>query len=279
MNMYLSLRTAMSLSLPAVAMVLSGCAPGAHRNVVEAVVVTATPSLVEAGVRFGLELRDSRQEVALSEVTAFLASDEASRLRRNIKAELRRKQRKLQETLSKAKEQSPEEVILARPDADRPYSDSNLVLYLKGQPNFHVYFSSAEIDQILAYRKLTDDLDAIEYSHPLFESRILGALVARLGASGIDVKNAAMSKAEHERLKTLAASGILEQKLRELGAKFTGDLPVLTTDFFGRTRSPKLAQALQDRVLFEQIIRCNDPNVIRALVYLVDSDVVKLAHR
>ncbi len=278
MNMHSCLGVAKGLSLATFGILLSGCVSGTHRNVREAVVVIASSSLADADVRLALELRDSREEVALPEVTAFLASDETSRLSWNIKADLRLKQRKLQETLSEAREQLPEEVIFTRPDKGRPYSDSNLVLYLKGHPDFYVYFSSAEIDQILAYRKLADDLDTVDYTHPLFDSGTLAALAARLGALRIDVKNAAMSKGEHEKLKALAASGILEHKLRELGAKFTGDLLVLATDFLGRTRSPKLAQALQDRALFEQIIRCNDPNVIRALVYLVDSDVVKLGH-
>ena len=133
MNMHLCLGVAKGFSLAAFGILLSGCVSGTHRNVREAVVVTAMPSLAEADVRLGLELRDSREQVALPEVTAFLASDEASRLSWNIKADLRLKQRKLQETLSEAREQLPEEVIFTRPDAGRPYSDSNLVLYLKGQ--------------------------------------------------------------------------------------------------------------------------------------------------
>ena len=276
MNVHRRSLTVGSLMLIAVLSCASGCASTAHRNVTEAVVVTASPSLTRENVRFILELRNERKEVALDGIDAFLGTEAGSRLAYSVKSSIKSKRRKVEQTLAEAASAQDNDLILARPDKQRPYADDNIVVFLNGRDGYHVYSCLAEINQLFSHREIESDLKTIHYTHPHFDDAVLEKLRAKLEDASLKIKNTVLSSSETANLKTLAAAGILERKLRALGIALDGDQPLLTTGLFARCRSPKITRALQNQPVFEQVIRSGAPDVIRALVYLVNHEVVEL---
>jgi hypothetical protein len=261
------------LVLVAVLSCFSGCTSTGRRNLTDSVVVVARPALARQDIRFILELKDTREEVMLVDLGAFLASPAGGHLSRAVKSAIGDKRRKIEQTVGEAAAH-PDEVILARPAQQQPYDDDNIVVYLKGRDGYHVYSRLAEINRVFAFKAMASDLKTIRYTHPFFDATVLDQLRAALEEEGIELRNIDLSRAEIEELKTLAAAGILERKLRTLG----GDEPVLTGALLKNNRSPKLTRALRDASVFERIISCGDPEVIRALLYLVANEAIELSH-
>ncbi|MFQ5429581.1 MAG: hypothetical protein ACE5E1_04645 [Phycisphaerae bacterium] len=255
----------------------SGCADGGSRNIQEAVTVVSGPALSEANVRFVLELRQSRKEIALADVDAFLSGDASTDLGYGVRADLRRKSRKLRETLAEATAAAGEGLAITRPDRERPFSGGNLVVYVRGRDGFHAYCSSREVDGLFAYPEVADDLTTVRYTHPLFDVAVLDRLKAGLKERQIETPNIALSADRLEALKCRTATGILEKKLRSLGMTMSDEAPLLASATFGRTCSPKLTRALSDAAALEGLISCGEPEVIRALVYLVNADIVEIS--
>ncbi|MBN2563778.1 MAG: hypothetical protein JXQ75_22905 [Phycisphaerae bacterium] len=254
----------------------SGCGPSASRNTRETVSVTVGPSLKEADVRFILELREERVDVALPDVEAFLAGGESSRLSRAVRADLEDKKGRLCRTLPEAARHGPGEAIVLRPNKELPFGGDNVVVFAKGRQGFRVYFSLQEIDDIFAMKEIAEDLSTVRYTNPSFSPGVLDTLEAQLTKHSIETPNLAVSSDEMRRLKTRTASAILERTLRELGVSFDSEVPLLASDGLGKTRSPRLTAALRQRSRIEQVISSHEPAVVRALVYLVAADVIEL---
>ena len=270
---------------------LSGCNSVERRNLTDAILVTTAPTPSEGDTRLVLELRDAREELSLSEVDAFLASDRSAELSRANRARLRDRCEALRLTLPRARQEMAGGVAILRPDPNRPFADGNLVAYVSGQSAVRVLFSLAEIGRLLALRECTDDLAAIRYTHPEFDSERLLVLRDRVAALDLNVANLSPSPAELERLKTEAATRVLDRCLRQATTQVipqdgmpqtdnsppTAGLPLLTTSGpWSSFRSPKLTAALKDRSVIERILHDHDPDTLRALVFLVRRNVVEL---
>jgi hypothetical protein len=206
---------------------LSGCTSATHRNLTDAVIVTTAPSLVDGETKIVLELRDARDELSLSEADGFLASDRAAKLSRAHRSQLLGRCRALRLTLPQARRELTDGLAIIRPDPQRPYADGNLVVYVAGKSDIHVLFSCAEIGQLLAFKECADDLATIRYTHPAFDSRRLHALRDRIAALGLKVENISPPRPELERLKTEAATRILEHYLTRKRPGVAGRLVAL----------------------------------------------------
>ncbi|MFQ5424297.1 MAG: hypothetical protein ACE5F9_10000 [Phycisphaerae bacterium] len=259
------------------AVCMSGCTTAGSRNIKEAVSVASRPSLTEKDVRFILELRQNRTEIALSDVDEFLSGPESAHVGYSVKADLKHKKRKLQETLAKAIATVDAGCAVTRPDPEHAFTDDNIVVYLRGREGCRVYFSYGEIDALFAYPEVTEDLATVRYTNPLFETGTLDLLKASLKERHIETPNLALPEGRLKQLKSLAAAGVLERKLRSLDVPLTGDTLLLASGLFVPRHSPKLTDALGDKDVLERVLSCGEPNVIRALVYLINNDVVELS--
>ncbi len=262
--------------LMAAGMGLSGCTSAGHRNLTDAIIVTTSPSMAEGETRLVLELRDAREELLLSEVDAFLASDRAAKLRHANRSQLLERCRALRLTMPQARQELADGLAIVRPNPGRAFADGNMVIYVAGRSAVHVLFSRAEIGQLLAFKECADDLATIRYTHPGFDSARLGALRDRVAALDSKVTNLSPSKPEFERLKTEAATRVLEHYLRDSGLPLPDDSPVLTSGPLSSMRSPKLTEALKDPSVVERVLHDHNPNALRALVFLVNRNVVEL---
>jgi hypothetical protein len=157
-----------------------------------------------------------------------------------------------------------------------PYADGNVVLYLEGRTDVRVLFSSEDVGQLLALHEVADDLTTISFTHPDFEPRRLSLLRERVAALGLGAANVSFSRDELKHMKTDAAARVIERALRERGIGLSSSLPLLTSGPFTPTHSPKLTAAFKDPSVLEEIVRSNDPNLIRAVIYLVRLDVIEL---
>lgn len=255
---------------------LPGCASVGRRNLADAVMVTAAPSLAESETMFVLELRNAREEFSLSEADAFLASGRAAELSRAVRSQVRERIQTLRRTMPQARHELSDGLAVLRPDPQRACTDGNLAVYVVGRSDVYVLFSRAEIGRLLAFPEMADDLATLRYTHPAFDSARLGALRDRVAALGLKVENASFSKPELDRLKTEAATRILERCLRESGRALPDDLPLLTAGPLAPTRSPKLTAALKEQSVFEQLLNNPDPAALRALVFLINRKVIEL---
>lgn len=256
---------------------LCGCTV-VQRNVADAVVVTASPSLEEKDVKFVLELRDGREEFAMSEADAFLASKRSARLSRDVRSQIQGRREALRSTVEQARQALSSGCAIIRIDPAKAYADGNMIVYVAGKSDIHVFFSCAEIGQLLALKEVADDLTSVRYTHPTFEAARLRVLRDQVAALGLKVGNVSFSGRELEQMKTEAATRIIERYLRERGLAPPGGPPLLISGLLAPARSPKLTEALKDPSALEQILRSNDPDVLRALVYLVGRKVVELEH-
>jgi len=240
--------------------------------------VTTAPSLAEAETKIVLELRDAREELPLSEADAFLASDRAAKLGHSVRSKLRERCEVLRRTMPQARHEMSDGLAIIRPAPQRVYADGNMAVYVAGKSDVHVFFSCAEISQLLAFTEFADDLATIRYTHPAFDSSRLSALRDRVAGLGLKVENASLTGPELERLKTEAAARVLERYLRESGLALPDDLPLMLSGPLSSTRSPKLTAALKDQSVIEQLLRNHNPDAIRALVFLVNHRVLRRAY-
>jgi len=255
---------------------LSGCASAGHRNLTDAIVVTTGPSLAEDETSLVLELRDAREELSLSEVDAFLASDRGAELSSANRSQLLQRSRALRHTMPRARQEWADGLAIIRPDPKGTFADGNIVIYIAGRSAVHVLFSRAEIGQLLEFKECADDLTTIRYTHPGFDSARLRALCDRVAALDLKVANLSPSKPELERLKTEAATRVLEHYLRGSGLPLPDDSPLLTSGPLSSMRSPKLTEVLKDPSVVEGVLRDHNPNTLRALVFLVNRNVIEL---
>lgn len=258
---------------------LFGCSAAGQRNLKDSVFVTAAPPLAEDDVKFVLELRDRREEFALSELEAFMASERAANLSGHVRSQVRERSGALRRTLTEARKGLGEGVAIIRPDLQRAYADGNIVVYLAGKSGVHVLFSCAEIGQLLAFHEIAEDLATIRYTHPAFHASRLLALRDRLSALGLNVPNLAFSASELEGLKTAAATRILERYLRESGLALVDRSPLLTSGPFTPMHSPKLTEAFKAPSVLEQLLQSHNTDALRALIFLVDRKVIELNFR
>jgi|CXWL01.1.fsa_nt_gi hypothetical protein len=91
-------------------------------------------------------------------------------------------------------------------------------------------------------------------------------------------QHASPSKPEVERLKTEAATRVLERYLRDNGLPLPEGSPLLTSGLLSSMRSPKLTGALKDRSVVERVLQDHNPNALRALVFLVSRNVIELGY-
>ncbi len=276
MNLALECRIAAHVLLIAGAIAVSGCSTAGHRNLGEAIVVTTGPSLGESETKLVLELRNGREELSLSEADAFLASDRAARLSHAIRSQLRERCQALRLTMPQARQELADGIAIIRPDPERACADGNMAIYVVGRSAVHVLFTRAEIGQLLAFKECDDDLATIRYTHPGFDSARLCALRDRVAALDLKVANLAPSKAELERLKTEAATRVLERYLRDAGLPLPDSSPLLTSGPLSSARSPKLTGALKNPSVVERVLQDHKPNTLRALVFLVNRNVIEL---
>ncbi len=255
---------------------LSGCAATGHRNLTEAIIVTTAPSLAESETRLVLELRDVREDLSLGEVDAFLASARAGKLSHAIRAQLVERCRAARHTLPQARQELADGIAIIRPDPGRAYVDGNMVIYVAGRSAVHVLFSRAEIAQLLAFKECGDDLTTIRYTHPGFDPARLQSLRDRVAALNVKVENVSLSGPEVERLKTEAATRVLERYLRDRGLPLSDGGPLLTAGPLSPVRSPRLTEALKDPSVLEQLLQDHHPNALRALLFLVNRKVIEL---
>ncbi|MBI4717379.1 MAG: hypothetical protein HY763_06215 [Planctomycetes bacterium] len=256
---------------------LCGCASAPQRNTRESIVISAPREPTMEQVSCVLELRNGREELALTQTAAFLASERGAKLARRIQSELRRREHAVRETIAQARAELGGGVAVLRPDSKRPYADGNLVVYLAGKTNTRLLFSREEMAQLLAFHQVGDDLTTIHYTHPEFTSERLAALCNRLADLGLSVKNATLSAADLERMKTEAAARILERHLRRGGANLSERLPLVTYGLLSPPTCPKLSAALKDAAAVDRLVRSNDPDCTRALLRLVRLRAVELA--
>jgi hypothetical protein len=249
------------------------------RNTVETVAVTNTSDSIAPGnVEFVLELRDSRQTVSYAGLEEFLSSESAAHLSRSVKTELTSKTDKVNKTIFEAGAHPSGEIVLARPDGAKPYSRENIVLYLKGQDGYDLYFSTDEIDQVflLMQTRMESDLETVVYVHPKYKSETITALRTELRARGIELEHGVLSQKEKEELKVMTAAGILEKKLRSLGVALHPDKPILKKGLWGKMSSPKLTAAFANEAVLNRITESGDPAVVRSFNYLVEKQVITL---
>jgi len=269
-------RVAAHVLLMAGAVALAGCATVGHRNLNDAIIVTTGPALAENETRLVLELRDGREELPLSEVDAFLATERAARLSRAIRAELAERCRLLRLSMPQARREFADGIAIIRPDPGKAYADGNMVIYVAGRSAVHVLFSRVEIAQLLAFKECDDDLATIRHAHPAFDPARLQSLRDRVADLDVTVENLSLSGTELERLKTEAATRVLERYLRDRGVTLSGGGPLLAASVFSPTRSPRLTAAFRDPSVLEQLLQDAHPNVLRALLFLANRDVVEL---
>ncbi len=269
------------LLLTAAGISLSGCTAG-YRNLTNTIIVTTTPALTETETKIVLELRNAREEVSLNGVEGFLASDAAAKLGWGERSCLLQRCRALRLTLPQARrewaQECADDLAIVRPDPDKAFADGNVVVYVAGKSGVHVLFSYAEIGQLLAFRRCADDLATIEYAHPAFDSARLLALRDRIASLGLNVAGLSPSKPELERLKTEAATRVLERCLRDRDPSSPDDAPLLTSGTLSPTRSPRLTAALKDPSAIERILRDHDPNALRALLFLLNRNIIELKY-
>jgi hypothetical protein len=244
----------------------------------DAVVVTAPPSLEDGRVKFSLELRNSREEFALGEADAFLASERGAGLSRDVRSRLKERCQALRLTMGRAKQELSDGLAIVRLDPEKAYVDGNIVVYVAGKSDVQVLFSCAEIGQLLEFHEFADDLATIRYIHPAFDAGRLLALRDRVATLGLSVANVSFSSTAIEQMKVAAAARIIERYLREAGIAPPSDPPLLSSGLFAPARSPKLTEALKDPSALEQVLRSNNPDVLRALIYLIRREVVELEH-
>lgn len=256
---------------------LAGCS-STQRNLSNTILVTTTPALAEAETRLVLELRHTREELSLDEIDAFLASDRATKLSPAERFQLRERGRVLRLTLPQARQEFADGLAITRPDPGKALADGNIVIYVAGKSAVHVLFSRAEVGQLLASRECADDLTTIHHTHPEFAAARLCALRNRVAASDLDVANLSPAESELERLKTEAAARVLERYLRDGGLPLPNDLPLLTYGTLSPARSPRLSAALEDSSVVERILQDHDANTLRALIFLINRDVIKLPY-
>ena len=264
------------VALIAAGFFIPGCTSAGHRNLSDAVIVTASPSLADGDAKIVLELRDAREEFSLSESDAFLASNRAAKLSHAVRSQLRERCQILRRTMPRARQGLSDGLVVIRPDPQRAYADGNMVVYVAGKSDIHVLFSCAEIGQLLAFKEYADDLATIRYTHPAFDSTRLRDLRDRVAALGLKVENLSLSKLELERLKTEAATRVLERYLRESGLALPDGSPLLVSGPLSLTRSPKLTEALKDPSVIEQLLRNHHPDALRAMFFLVNRKVIEL---
>jgi hypothetical protein len=262
----------------AAGMGLSGCGAGGQRNLDDAIIVTTAPSLAEGETRLVLELRDAREEFPLTESDGFLSSERAARLNPALRSQLRERCQILRRTLPQARREMADGLAIIRPDAQRAHGDGNIAVYVAGKPDIHVFFSCAEIGQLLAWQECGDDLATIRYTHPGFDPARLGVLRDRVAALGLKVENVPPSPPGLERLRTEAATRLLERYLRENGVQMPDGSPLLVTGPLPSARSPKLTGALGNPSVMEQVLRSRNPDVLRALFFLVNRHIVDLPY-
>ena len=266
------------VALIAAGFFIPGCTSAGHRNLSDVVIVTASPSLADGDVKIVLELRDGREEFSLGVSDAFLASDRAAKLSRAVRSQIRERCEALRLTMPRARREISNGLAIIRPDPQRACANGNIVVYATGKSEIHVLFSCAEIGHLLAFKELADDLATIRYTHPAFDSTRLRALRDRVAALGLKVENVSLSRPELERLKTEAAARVLERCLRESGLALPDGLPLMVSGPLSSTRSPKLTAALKDPSVIEQLLRNHNPDVLRALVFLVNRRVIELEY-
>ncbi|MEW6249061.1 MAG: hypothetical protein AB1716_00310 [Planctomycetota bacterium] len=254
-----------------------GCTAG-HRNLTAAVIVTAAPSLAEGETKIVLELQDARAEFALSEADTFLASDRAAKLSHAIRAQLFERCQALRHTLPRARQVLPDGIAIIPVDPGGACANGNMVIYVAGRSAVHVLFSRDEIAQLLAFKECGDDLATIRYTHPAFDPARLQALRDRVAALDMTVENVSLSGAELERLKTEAATRVLERYLRDRGLPLSDEAPLLTAGLLSPARSPRLTEALEDPSVVEQLLQDHHPNALRALLFLVNRKVIDLEY-
>lgn len=267
--------TTVRMLLISAALALAGCAAG-QRNLAEAIIVTAPPSLREDEAKIVLELRDRREALSLREADSFLTSDRAGRLSHALRSQLRERCRKLRQTLPQARQEAINGLAMIRPDPGEDFADDNMVIYVVGRSAVHVLFSRAEVAQLLTFKECSDDLATIRYTHPEFDPVRLGELRDRVAALGLELAQVTPSEGELERLKTEAATRVLEGYLRDGGFPLADDLPLLTSGPLSPMRSPKLSAALRDSAVVEQLLQGHDPNRLRALLFLLNRDIIVL---
>jgi hypothetical protein len=264
------------VALIAAGFFIPGCASAGHRNLTDAIIVTASPSLADGDVKIVLELRDAREAFSLNESDAFLASDRATKLSRAVRSQLRERCQILRRTMPQARSELSDGLAMIRPDPQRAYGDGNIALYVAGKSDIHVFFSCAEMGQLLAFKECADDLATIRYTHPGFDSARLRALRDRFAALDLKVANLSPSKPELERLKTEAATRVLEHYLRDSGLPLPDASPLLTSGPLSSTRSPKLTEWLKDASVVERVVQDHNPNTLRALLFLVNRNIIEL---
>lgn len=269
-------RTMAQVVLTAAGLIFTGCTTTGHRNLADAIIVTAPPSLIESETKIVLELRDDREDLLLSEVDAFLASERAAKLGRAVRSQLRERGENLRRTMPQARQEWTNGLAIIRPNPSRAFVDGNIVIYIANDSGVRVLFSRAEIGQLLASKECADDLATIRYTHPGFDSARLGVLRDRVAALDSKVENISPSKPEVERLRTEAATRVLERYLRDNGLLRPEGSPLLTSGLLSSMRSPKLTEALKDRSVVERILQDHNPNALRAMVFLVNRNVIEL---
>jgi len=269
-------RTMAHVLLVAAGLGLSGCTSAGHRNLTDAIIVTTAPSLAEGEPKIVLELRDVREDLSLSEADAFLASGRAAKLSHAVRSQLRERCQNLRRTMPQARQELADGLAIIRPNPSRAFADGNIVIYVAGRSAVHVLFSRAELAQLLAFKECADDLATIRYTHPGFDSARLRALRDRVAALDLKVANLSASKPELERLKTEAATRVLERYLRDAGLPLPDGWPLLTSGPLSPARSPRLTEAFKDASVVEQLLRDHNPNALRALVFLVNRKVIEL---
>lgn len=196
--------------------VASGCASTTQRNSRSTALAVVRSPYDSAGVEFILETEQTREQIPSAELEAFLASAESSSLSRPLKDSLRRRHRLIEATCADLAVQSSREVVLAKPDKDRPLSEDNVVAYLRGESgSFYAYCSLDEIGAAFVRPRMETDLKTIRFIGSQVEDAVLSHLRTELREADIEVPEARLSRGELKELRTLTAAGILERTLRE----------------------------------------------------------------
>lgn len=256
---------------------LSGCATGGSRNRSELVLVETKSPPARSNVRFVLELKQSRKEVPLGDLDAFLDGDQGTRLSSRVRRTIARKRRHVEQTLAGAQRQSTHDVILTKPRPEHPFANDNIVAYVQGKSGYHVFDSIAEVDQLFTLRNMEADLATLHFTHAYFEPTVLDHLKTAVEAEGLELRSANPTPHEARQLRVQTAAGVLERALRDQGVALKNSLTLLRSGSFEKTWSPKLADAFQCKGTVEKVLQNGNSDVIRALVYLTDQDVIDLA--
>lgn len=264
-------------------MILSGCSHSIiatkSRNLTEDIIVrTKNHQIDKANIQFILELKQTRNEIALNAIDNFLSSSESKDVRQAIRFEILSKREKIQKTIPDAQAAKNDSIIFVRIDKRSGFVDGNIVLYFAGIKFYFLYFSFDEIDVLFsnAQRVMEDDLETVLFVHPSFSSSILATLRVELEKLDIDLKHTTLSERETEKLRILTAAGILEKELKIRGVEFIPDEPLLRENLLGRIHSPKLTSAFRNRLLTEQIKHSDEARISKAFNYLIVKKVIYL---